>query len=274
MKHPDMKHLAKLQQTFQNCVLHTGDDVSTDWISAKGRVAPEIQLSAYSHAYRARLQEVLANDFPAMHMAIGDDHFYLIVDSYIETYPSHYFSLREFGRDMPAYLLEMVKNNKDEQYFNWQNMYWLYELVKFEWALGQTFDAADSHLFTEQEMAAIDPETWPDLKFKLHPSVQRLDLEWNTTDMWLALTDDEPKHVTAEHEGTSSWLIWRDDFVTRFRSMQEDERLCFDELQKGKDFNEVCEALSTIMNEDEVPMQAASFLKVWITQGLISSVTS
>ena len=272
-----MKHLAKLQLTFQNCVLHTGNNVSIDWISATGRVAPEIQLSAYSHAYRARLKEVLTSDFPSVHMAIGDEHFNQLAENYIAAYPSHYFSLREFGRDMPNFILDLVKNNTDEQSvnwpnINWQEMHWLYELGFFEWSLGQTFDAADSNLFTEQQMATINPEMWPDLKFEFHPSVQRLDLQWNTTEMWLALTADDPIDVVAEKEGVSSWLIWRDDFVTRFRSMQTDEQLAFDELRAGKDFNDVCEALSTVMNEDDVPMQAASFLKVWITQGLISSV--
>lgn len=262
-----MKHLAKLQQTFQNCVLHSDDNTSTDWISATGRVAPEIQLSAYSHAYRARLKEVLASDFTAVHMAIGDDQFNQLAENYIEAFPSHYFSLREFGRDMPAFILELVRTKKE-----YQDMDWLYELGFFEWSLGQTFDAADSSLFTEQQMATIDPEIWPDLRFELHPSVQRLDLQWNAPEMWVALTADEPVDVVAEKQDLSAWLIWREEFVTRFRSMQIDEQLAFDELRAGKDFNDVCEALSTVMNEDDVPMQAASYLKVWITQGLISAV--
>jgi len=268
-----MEDLAALQHTFQNCVLHTDDKLSTDWVSASGRATPDVQISVYSHAYRARLNEVLANDFPAMHMAIGDDHFYAIADKYIESYPSSYFSLREFGRDMPAYILDLVENNKTDPSIHWPDMYWLYELGKFEWALGQTFDARDSDLFTEQDMAAIDPEVWPDLKFQLHPSVQRLDLQCNSPEMWIALTADEPQHVTAEQEDESGWLIWRDDFITRFRSMQKDEKLAFDELYKGKDFNDICEALSIIIDEDDVPMQAASFLKTWITQGLIVSVS-
>lgn len=272
-----MKHLEKLQHTFQNCVLKKCDSVSTDWISATGRVAPAIQLSAYSHAYRARLKEVLASDFSSVLMAIGDEHFNLLADNYIEVYPSHYFSLREFGRDLPAFILELVKNNPVAQSIdwpdiNWPDMHWLYELAGFEWALGQSFDAADNSLFTEQQMAVIAPQTWPDLNFTLHPSVQRINLEWNTPEMWLALTADEPQHVTAEHAGMSAWLIWRDQFVTRFRSMQTDEQLAFDELCKGNDFNEICEALSAAIDEDEVPLAAASYLKVWITQGLISSV--
>lgn len=272
-----MKDLATLQQTFQNCVLHTEEKPAVSWVSAGGRAAPEIQISVYSHAYRARLDEVLANDFPALHMAIGDDDFYTLTALYIEAYPSSYFSLREFGRDMPSFILELIENSNDTRSSQWPNvdwsaMGWFYELAIFEWSLGQTFDAEDSDLFTEQDMATIHPEDWPELKFNLHPSVQRLDFNWNAPEMWVALTDDEPKQVNAEKEDKSAWLIWREDFVTRFRSMQKDEQLAFDAMASGQDFNDVCEALSAVMNEEEVPMQAASFLKVWITQGLITSV--
>ena len=64
-----MKQLAKLQHTFQDCVLHPGKPASTAWVSASGRAAPGIQLSIYTHAYAARLKEVLAHDYPATLMA-------------------------------------------------------------------------------------------------------------------------------------------------------------------------------------------------------------
>ena len=262
-----MNQLAKLQNTFQDCIINPNAKDSIAWVSASGRAAPATQVSIYSHAYRARLHEVLENDFPAMLMAIGEEHFQLIVNSYIENYPSHYFSLREFGRDMPDLIMNLINNNTLEK-----SMYWLYELSLFEWSLGQSFDAADTSLFTEQDMAEIHPESWPDVKFTLHPSVQRLNLEWNTVEMWMALTADNPEQVTAEYEGNSSWLVWREQLVTRFRSMQTDEQLAFDAVSEGKNFNLVCDALATIMDEDDVPMHAAGLLKAWITQGLISDV--
>jgi len=262
-----MKQLAKLQHTFQDCVLQPGKPASTAWVSASGRAAPETQLSIYSYAYRARLKEVLANDFPAILMAIGDAHFNQLADDYIEAHPSHYFSLRDFGRHLPDYITDLI-----QQHESYKDMHWLYELALFEWTLGQAFDAADVSLFTEQDMATISPETWPELKFTLHPSVQRLDFEWNIPEMWQALTDDNPIEVTATHEATSPWLVWREQLVTRFRSMQRDEQLALDKIREGASFNDVCEALATRMNEDEVPLRAATFLKGWITQGLISRI--
>jgi len=262
-----MKQLARLQRTFQNCVLNPGNAMSTAWVSTGGRAAPEIQLSIYTHAYAARLKEVLANDYPAVLMAMGEDHFSQLADNYIRAHPSHYFSLRDFGRHLPGYA-----SNMQQQDVGYQDMPWLHELALFEWTLGQAFDAADAPVLTEKNMAVIPSQAWPELRFILHPSVQRLDFEWNIPVMWRSLTDDNPIQVTAERNTTSPWLVWREQLVTRFRSMQIDEQRAFDVLREGGRFNEVCEVLATLMSEDEVPLHIASQLKGWITQGLISGI--
>lgn len=259
-----MNQLAKLQHTFQDCVLQP-DSVTTAWISASGRASPETQLSVYAHAYQARLEEVLANDFPAMLMAIGDENFNRICDDYITEKPSMFFSLRDFGCHMPEFISKLIQQGEI-----YKNQEWLYELALFEWTLGQAFDAADVSLMTEQEMAVIAPEDWPELRFQLAPCVHRLDLVWNIPEIWLALTTDNPTPVNATQSETSPWLVWREELVTRFRSMQKDEQLAFDTLRQGGSFNEVCETLATIMNENEVPLRAAGLLKGWLSQGLIS----
>lgn len=258
-----MSQLAKLQQAFQHRVLEPTDEGVPAWISAGGRSTPDKQLSAYVHAYRARLQEVLGNDFPSIAVALGEDQFDALADAYIEAHPSHYFSLRDFGRHMADFLTQQAP---------YQEQPWLSELARFEWTLGQTFDAADAPLFSEQEMAAIPAEHWPDLRFVLHPSVHRLDCRWNAPGMWQILTADEPEEINATEEEAVPWLIWRQQLVSQFRSMAHDEQLALDTLRSGASFDEVCVALSDIMSEDAVPLHFASLLKAWIGQGLISAI--
>lgn len=262
-----MKQLEKLQQTFQDYVLHSDIPRAISWISSSGHVAPETRLSVYTYAYHARLREVLANDYPAMLMAIGDNQFNQLADDYIHTHPSHYSSLRDFGCHIPVFVSNLIQ--QDERY---QDMHWLYELALYEWTLGQTFDAANDTIISEQNMDTIPPEVWPELKFRIHPSVHRLDLEWNIPEMWQALTDNKPKQVVAIDSVASPWLVWRDQLITRYRSMQTDEQLALDKLRAGNSFNEICEALTTLMGEDEVPLRAACLLKGWIAQGLISRI--
>jgi len=264
----NLNQLANLQKTFQGCVLSPDKSATTQWIRTSGRASPETQLSKYAYAYTARLKEVLGNDFPAVLMAIGDEHFNRLADDYINEYPSQYFSLRDFGQHLPSFIATQIQTDK-----NYQGLDWLFELAVFEWSLGQSFDAADATIFSEADMAVISPEAWPGLRFTLHPSVQRLDFEWNVTEIWQILTSETPTAISAEHDVASAWLLWRENLTTRFRSMSDEEQRTLDTVLNGGSFNDVCEVLAMSLNEEDVPMHAAGFLKGWISQGLITGVT-
>ena len=266
-----MNQLTKLQYTFQENVLNPDVQTTIEWISAKGRAEPETQLSIYSYAYKARLKEVLENDYPATLMAIGDEYFADLSKQYIESHPSQYFSLRDFGSHLPDFLLSLTQQHKQRS-IPWQDMPWLYELAIFELSLGQAFDAADATLFTEGEMSAISPDAWPELSFNLHPSVQVLSFKWNTVEMWQTLTKDEPSEISAINNESNYWMIWRENLTTRFHSIQTDEKIALDTIIENGDFTDVCGSLSNVMNENEVAMHFATLLKGWIAQGLISDV--
>jgi len=258
-----MSRLADLQQTFQQCLLNPPDDLTQPWVRAGGRASPARQLSAYIHAYPARLKEVLGNDYPAVLMAIGNDAFDQLAQSYLDAHPSHFFSLRDFGGRL-AEFIETQAGHRERP--------WLVELARFEWALGRAFDATDTPVAGIADMAAIAPQDWPGLRFDIHPSLQRLDLAWNTVTLWSALTAEEPTPATANAGEPVPWLIWREQLSTRFRSLESDEQAALDCLRGGGDFGELCDQLTVFVNADAVPMRAASLLKGWLEQGLVSSI--
>lgn len=255
-----MSRLSELQQAFQQCLLKTPDDPAQPWISNGGRATPARQLSAYRHAYPARLKETLAGDYPAVLMAIGEEGFERLAQAYIDTHPSRFFSLREFGGRLAGF----IAGHDD-----YRALPWLAELARFEWALGLAFDAGDATPASIGEMAALAPSDWHGLHFRAHPSVQRLDLAWNTPAIWSALTADEPDAVTARKENTVGWLIWREQLITRFRSLSADEQCALDCLLQGGSFGAVCEQLLGFHPEGAVPMRAAGLLKSWLSEGLI-----
>lgn len=259
-----MNHLAKLQHQFQRRVLFPHDTAAPAWVSPGGRANPKTQLAAYSHAYRARLIEVLANDFPAVLRAIGEEDFNELAETYIHEHPSRYFSLREFGSHLPHFI---------QQSGDHPHRPWLYELACFEWALCNAFNAADAPILTEQAMATIAPADWPQLHFVIHPSVRRLGFVWNTPEMWKLLTSDTPVDVVPRAgEEVSFWLIWRDRLLMRFRSLSDDEQSALDTLCANGSFDAVCATLAAFSDVEEVPLRAATLLKTWIGQGLITRV--
>lgn len=260
-----MSQLSQLQHQFQAHVMHAEQDAQAPaWVSASGRADPSFQLSVYTHAYRSRLREALAEDYPAVNMAVGDDSFTELLNAYIENFPSHYFSLREFGQDFSSFLAQHPIQHEQP---------WLAELASFEWTLRSAFDAADATRISEQDMSALAPEDWPTMRFVAHPSVRFCHASWNIAEIWKCMTADPVVEITAKPEPAHVWLIWRDEqMITRFRSMDRDEEHALACLSAGGNFDEVCQSLITFHDEDSVPLRAAGLLKNWIGQRLLSEL--
>ncbi len=258
-----MSNLSRLQHEFQARVLDPDATDTPAWVSAGGRAEPTIQIGVYSFAYRARLQEVLAKDFPATHQAMGDENFYTLISDYIEAYPSRYFSLRDFGQDFSNFLAQQVVNDEHP---------WLAELAEFEWTLCSAFDAANSPLLSELDMAGIAPDRWPKMRFAVHPSLRCLTVNWNIPELWKILTSDNPQDLQVTTEPGTSWLIWREKLITRFRSLSEDEHAAMKCLCTDGSFNDVCLVLAEFHASEDVPLHAATFLKTWLAQGLLTRI--
>lgn len=259
-----MSQLSRLQHQFQAHVLDPQSEQPPPWVSAGGRADPALQLSVYTHAYRSRLHEALAEDYPAVNLAVGDDAFAELLDTYIKHFPSHYYSLREFGQHVPEFLAQHAIQHE---------LPWLSELATFEWTLRSAFDAADESRLGEQVMATVAPEDWPSLRFAAHPSVRFCHVHWNIPAIWKNLLADPPIEITPEPDPAGSWLIWRDEeLITRFRSMEQDEEYALACLCAGGDFDEVCQSLTAFHEDADVPFRAAGLLKGWIGQGLLSDL--
>jgi len=257
-----MSALARLQRQFQQCLLKGAPHSPPGWISPAGRARPGVQLAVYAHAYRARLHETLESDFPALAAILGADGFAGLADRYIDAHPSGGYSLRSFGARLPDYLAAHPPGGPAGP---------LPELARFEWALAEAFDAADDPVATEQAVASLPPDDWPDLTLVFHASLHRLDFSWNVPALWKALTGDEPPSACREPQPVA-WLVWRQALITRFRSLAPEEALALDTARRGADFGELCEALTTVVAPAQVPLRAASMLKGWMGAGLVSHI--
>ena len=76
---------------------------------------------------------------------------------------------------------------------------------------------ADAEPSRARRLSAIDPEAWTALRFEFHPSLRRLELEWNTAAVWKAMSPDEtppaPERRGARCRGCCGARICRTIFV-------------------------------------------------------------
>src|SRR5882724_2531307 len=256
-----MSTLLKLEQDFKDCMLSNNLNMAGQ-VAGNARADAEERIHVYVEGYRLRLLEVLQDNFAGLHGLLGDEQFDAMGRAYIDAHPSTHPSVRWFSRHLPAFL------RSTEPY---SNHAYRAEMATFEWAQGLVFDATDAMPLDTQALATVPPESWGQVRFGLHPTVQRLDLTWNIPKVWQALDAEEtpPEPVSGE---STAWLLWRSELTTRWRSLTEDEAWMLDAARESKSFGELCEGLCQWHAPGAVAMQAASYLKLWLSDGLIISI--
>ncbi len=255
-----MSGLKELQNAFKRNVVN-GDEEFGKYINSTEAVSSDVRLAIYGNAYFSRLEEALESDYEILKQLLGEDVFSEVCMAYTHKYPSHYYSLRWFGRDFPAFLGYQPDSGEH---------HWPAEMAQLEWSFVGAFDAADAVVATEVDAAAIVPEAWAELTIRFHPSVRTMAIWWNTLTRWRmaknAETVPEPVRLTEP----AQCLLWRHELMTQYRSMDADEAIALQTALAGANFSELCGVLAEeIQDQETVPMTAAGFLKTWLAAGMI-----
>lgn len=259
-----MSALRRLQEDFQHYVLARAGPVVQEVVD-DALLGARARLEIYAQAYRLRLLEALETDFTALRAFLGEEAFEALGRVYIEHHPSTHFSLRHYGHRLAEFLRTVPPYC--------ENML-LGELAAFDWALTTAFDAADSLVVAVEEMAAIPASEWPRLAFVPHPSVIRLDLEWNAPAIRKAADAKQALPAPERVAPPIGWVVWRQNLQTYFRSLCVEEVFALDAMLRGESFAAICEGLCEWIDPRNVPTRAAGMLRQWIEDGMIERVAS
>ncbi|ALT79154.1 HvfC/BufC N-terminal domain-containing protein [Paucibacter sp. KCTC 42545] len=258
--------LRRQQQRLQFQI--AGED-SPDSSSGPATFSPGLR--AYRHAYRARLQAALRDNYLVLHRALGDEAFDALALRYLNAHPPHQPSIRWFGDGLAEFMADEAQLHPS-----------LIELARMDWALRAAFDAAEAAaLLGVEDLAALAPEDWGGQCFRLQPSVQLLPLQWAIEPAWRQLREYEPEQgeaepELAEPEAHAHWLlIWRDAALeTRWRSLEPLEAQQLLALQAGDSFASLCEMAAAAAADPEQSPHAAALaaqaLGRWLGEGLLA----
>ncbi len=257
-----MNTYAFLQDQFQRYVL-TGEKGILPAVVDGPRLDATGRLDVYATGYRLRLIEVLDADYPALHTLAGDELFNQLGRAYIAAHPSTFPNARWFGVHLPHFLAS-------DAAFASQPV--LAEMAAFEWAMSLAFDSKDDPVLDIAALACLPGEAWPTLGFRLHSSLQRLELAWNVSAFWQAMTRKDDLPMLAQSPDAVAWIVWRRELTTYFRSMDGDEATALRTIGSDGNFAAMCEVLCDWHEPEDVPIFAMTLLKRWIAEGLISGL--
>jgi hypothetical protein len=228
-----------------------------------GRISAPQRLGLYAVGYQLRLIEALQTDYPVLLALVGEARFDALARSYIAAHPSRHPNLRWYGGGFAAHLRQHAARRPV-----------LAEVAQFEWAVGLAFDAADAPVITLDDMARVSPELWPGLCFTLHPAVQRFALQCNASAIWAAHSDDVAPPRARKASAPQAWAVWRREQTPRYRQLPGDEAWALAAVARGRNFAQLCAGLCRWVPQDQAPMRAATLLKTWVAEGMISAIVS
>lgn len=261
--------LGDLQRDFAQYLLRRADEAAMlPLIKPPARTAKEQMLGVYHNAYLERLREVLARDYPALGRLVGETEFAALAYAYACAHPSQSPNIRWFGASLASYI---AVNGV------WEEDPAAADLARFEWSIGLAFDAPEASPLGFADLAAVPPEDWAGLGFRLHPSLQFLSLAYDAPGWWLATQGPEPDPGADKPAPLPlpdrNWAIWRGDEGVQFRKLETDESEALWAVRKGDDFTALCRVLAGEGEADAAAMRAAGLLRAWVDAGWIVGLT-
>ncbi len=265
-----MKDLKQLQTDFADYLMGNRESTIVADIISDEKADSAERMGFYHDAYRLRLIDVMSKDYPVVAKLLGEQEFAKMTLAYLRSYPSKYKSVRWFGIHLPKFLQANDKDKeKGEQ---------LLEVAQFEKAQNDVFDAQQSEVVVLDQLAAINPAEWVDMRISLISACQMLNLHNNVPTVWLELfnqenDDIEPQSadwVRKEHPAT--WLVWRGGLDPKWRLLEVDEAWAIQAFENGQSFGEICTGLTEWIDEEHVPMRAVSILKSLILDEVVSAI--
>ena len=258
-----MSHLQNLQHRFQHYLIEGDESIEQDIVSSEDALA-EHRLGVYYNAYRIRLIDCLAVDYAALEKHLGRERFETLALDYLHRFPSTHPSVRWFGDRLPEYMRKFYKGDDAEL---------LGELVEYECTQSYIFDAADApQLVRLDDVASVPPEAWPALQFGFVPAMRWIDLKWNVPLLEQAYDLDVEVPDPERNDYPVRWLIWRQEMKTHWRSLDVHEAWAIEQAVAGASFGEICEGLLEWVDESQVALVAAGFMKQWISDQLLLSL--
>lgn len=256
-----MNSLHNLQREFLDYLLDDAElDILERMVSTQQCTATQ-RMQYYGNAYRLRLQEALSTDYERLHAYLGDELFESLIQQYVDRYPSQYPSLRDFG----AHMVELVSTL--EPFSQWPEVE---EIARIEQAFNQSFDAANGPVYTEQQLVALEPEAWACFTLRFNDSVQLVPQYFNSFQIWQALSNEQ--EPPEKQPDSATWLVWRQDLVSRYRSLDKPELAALKTARDGGSFADICQVLIEYIGEQKTPQQALGYLQQWIHDQMLSEL--
>jgi hypothetical protein len=223
------------------------------------RMTSAERLEIYRFAYRARLVECLADDYPVLQRALGEASFESICHSYIDRHPSRSPNLNFFGQHMASFCRETGATFSAD-------------LATLEWAMVEVLHASPAKSLSLEELGSIAPHAWASARFAASDTVRVFEFAYPVGAYLQAVRmDEEPALPAPGWSATAVFrdgaTIWRMDLS---RAMHALLQSLFQGHSLGAAFDELAE--HDLITEDQAP-EVMGWFRDWVGHGIFGAIS-
>jgi hypothetical protein len=219
-------------------------------------LSAEQRLQIYADMYRARLLDVLREDFPRTLAVVGDDAFVTLGCAYLARCPSRHPSIRHAGDRFVGFLDTQAVVPP-----------FLSDLARLEWARVEVFDAADVVPLALADLQSVPAEAWPALTFEPIDACIVVESRWPVHRIW---AEAETGASIRSEDANTSVRVWREHWSVSHAAMGVVEQRAFRALQRGAPFAELCAVVASELDESRAVREMGAILLRWIEDGVLA----
>ena len=222
-------------------------------------LGPRPRLDIYADMYRARLVDVLREDFPRAAAIVGGDAFETLAGRYLARHPSTQPSVRYVG----SRFADFVAGEAALPPF-------LADLARLEWARVEVFDAPDAEPLRLSDLESLPATDWPTLRLRPIPACLMVECSWPVHAIWAAAEDPAPGRIDSPRPEGSTIRVWREGWSVSHAAMGDLERQIFPLLVRGEPFARLCAAGQGDLAPETAAREVGGLLMRWIEDGLLA----
>jgi len=246
--------LSDAQTKMQEAILQgeSLDSKPDEWIRSKAQFAPKEQLAVYVNAYRYRLYDVTAEDYPVLQYYLSDQTFEKLIWNFVNTVHSEHFNIGRYAAHLP----DFIKLNMPSDVF-------AYELATLENAISQLTDPEETIPLEPSHLEGMTPEALMESELYPRKALQLFAFEYPVNDYFQSVQDDQaPKKPELEK---SFIAVFRHEDVVWRMGLEEAEYSLLKSLFSGVKIGEALENF-----DDSVAEKLSNWFSRWMRNGLLA----
>ncbi|AKR42237.1 DUF692 family multinuclear iron-containing protein [Methylophilus sp. TWE2] len=228
------------------------DSVPEQWIRAKNAFAPHEQLSVYINAYRYRLYDVVADDYPVLQHYLTDKKFSDLMWAFVgEVLPDH-FNIGRFALKLPAFIQQALPDDA-----------FAHALCQLETAVAQMTDPTETQPLDEVDIQGLTAETLLDLILYPRQALALMQFDQQVNAYYQAVMDGE----VAVPVGEALYLaVFRHEDVVWRMELEAQEFGLLSKLFSGSSIGE-----TLVDVQEEAQYKITEYFSKWMRNGLLAS---